>query len=129
MEEYSKKQLHNKCIILKKSIYGLVQAARAWWRQFTNSLQKIGFKKCPSDNCLMMRVTNIGITILCIYVDDICVFGIQEAVNLAIQRIQLIYSIKKVGALSEFISVNIKIKNDNLYLGQVDTLKRLKNKL
>jgi hypothetical protein len=128
LEEYANQKLHDKCVILKKSIYGLVQAARAWWKQFTNSLQKIGFKKCPSDNCLMMRVNNIGITILCIYVDDVCVFGIQEAVNLAIKQIETIYSIKKTGELTEFIGVNIEIKNNNLYLGQVDTLKRLKNK-
>jgi Reverse transcriptase (RNA-dependent DNA polymerase) len=128
LEEYANQKLHDKCVIFKKSIYGLVQAARAWWKQFTNSLQKIGFKKCPSDNCLMMRVSNIGIKILCIYVDDVCVFGVQEAVSLAIKQIETIYSIKKTGELTEFIGVNIKIKNNNLYLGQVDTLKRLKNK-
>jgi Reverse transcriptase (RNA-dependent DNA polymerase) len=42
-EEYLNQQLNNKCFIFKKSIYGLVQAARAWWKQFTNSLPKIGF--------------------------------------------------------------------------------------
>jgi Reverse transcriptase (RNA-dependent DNA polymerase) len=111
----------------KKSIYSLVQAARAWWKQVTNSLQKIGFNKCPSDNCLMMRINNIGIMILCIYVDDVCVFGVQD-VNLAIKQIESIYSIKRVGALKEFVGVNIEIKNNNLYLGQVDTVKRLECK-
>jgi hypothetical protein len=76
----------------------------------------------------MMRINNIGITILCIYVDDVCVFGVQQAVNLVIKQIESIYSMKRVGALMEFIGVNIKIKNNNLYLGQVDTLKRLENK-
>jgi Reverse transcriptase (RNA-dependent DNA polymerase) len=42
-EEYLNQQLNNKCFIFKKSINGLVQAARAWWKQFTNSLPKIGF--------------------------------------------------------------------------------------
>jgi hypothetical protein len=75
-----------------------------------------------------MRINEAGISILCIYVDSVCVFGVQEAANLAIKQIESIYSIKRVGSLTEFIGVNIEIKNDNLYLGQVDTLKRLENK-
>ena len=32
LEEYMHQDLKNKCVKLKKSIYGLVQAARAWWK-------------------------------------------------------------------------------------------------
>ena len=55
-EEYSNQDLKDKCLMLKKSIYGLVQAARAWWKKFTYELQNIGFEKCASDNCLIRRV-------------------------------------------------------------------------
>jgi Reverse transcriptase (RNA-dependent DNA polymerase) len=128
LEEYLNQQLSDNCVKLNKSIYGLVQAARAWWKQFTNSLQKIGFNKCPSDNCLMMRINKFGTTILCIYVDNVCVFGNQEAVETAIKQIESIYNIKRVGTLTEFIGVNIKTKDDDLFLGQEDTLRRLENK-
>ena len=125
-------------------IYRLVQVARAVRKQFTNSLQKIGFSKCPADNCLMMRINKIGITILCIYVDNVCMFGNQEAVKATIKQIKSIYSIKRVGTLkefiyikqiesiysikrertlTEFIGINNKIKDDDLFLGQEDTLK------
>jgi hypothetical protein len=76
----------------------------------------------------MMRINEVGILILCIYVGNVCVFGVQEAVNLAIKQIESIYSINRARSLTEFIGINIEIKNDNLYLGQVDTLKRLENK-
>ena len=128
LETYLNQQLNDKCVKLKKLIYGLVQAARAWWKKFTNSLQEIGFNKCPSDNCLMMRINKVGTTILFIYVDDVCVFGNQEAVEVTIKQIETIYRIKRVGTLTEFIGVNIKIKDDDLFLGQEDTLKRLENK-
>jgi hypothetical protein len=58
----------------------------------------------------MMKINETGILILCIYVDDVCVFGVQKAVNLAIKQIESIYSIKMVGSLTEFIGANIKIK-------------------
>jgi Reverse transcriptase (RNA-dependent DNA polymerase) len=85
LEEYLNQQLSNKCVKLKNSIYRLVQAARAWWKLFTNALQKVGFKECPS-NYLMMRINEAGISILCIYVDNVCEFGVQEAVYLAIKQ-------------------------------------------
>ena len=113
---------------LKKSIYGLVQAARAWWKKFTNSLQDIGFQKCPSDNCLMMKINKTGIVILCIYVDDVCCFGTPKAIEQTIKQIESIYSIKRVGDLSEFIGVNIELRNEEIYLSQQDTVKCLKKK-
>jgi Reverse transcriptase (RNA-dependent DNA polymerase) len=30
------------CLRLKKSIYGLVQAARQWWKKFKSEMDKIG---------------------------------------------------------------------------------------
>ena len=75
LEEFLNHNLKNKCVKLKKSIYGLVQAAREWWKKFTKSLKDIGFKRCDADNCLMMRRDGDGITILCIYVDNVCCYG------------------------------------------------------
>ena len=43
-EEYLNQNLCYKCLRLKKTIYRLVQEARAWWKKFTYSLQKLDFK-------------------------------------------------------------------------------------
>jgi hypothetical protein len=126
LSEYSNgEDLNNECVILKKSIYGLVQAARAWWKKFTKSLQDIGFARCLTDNCLMMRKNADGIVILCIYVDDVCCFGDKVAIAKAINEIEQIYSIKRIGELSEFIGVNIEINGDTMNLSQNDTMTRL----
>jgi hypothetical protein len=117
--------LKGECVILKRSIYGLVQAARAWWKKFTTSLQNIGFVKCASDNCLMMRNNSEGTVIICIYVDDVCCIGEQNAITTAIKDIEAIYAIKRIGELSEFIGVNIETKGNKMYLSQEDTIKRL----
>ena len=122
-EEYLHQDLKNKCLILKKSIYGLVQAARAWWKKFTHSLQEIGFERCASDNCLMMRINMSGRVILCIYVDDVCCVGDNKAVEKTIKEIETLYKIKRIGKLSEFIGVNIEFKNEDLFFTQTDTLK------
>ena len=37
------------CLLLNKSIYGLVQASQQWWKKFINFLNKIGFKNAQKD--------------------------------------------------------------------------------
>ena len=106
----------------------MVQAGRAWWKKFTYSLKEIGFKRCASDNCLMMRVNKSGRVMLCIYVDNVCCIGDNRAVKETIQEIETLYKIKRVGNMSEFVGVNIEIKNEELFFTQTDTLKRLERK-
>ena len=71
----------------------------------------------------MMRNNKEGLVILCIYVDDVCCIGEQNAITIAIRDIESIYSIKKVGELSEFIGVTITIKENVMLLSQEDSIK------
>ena len=125
LNKIMEQDLQGKCVTLRKSIYELVQTAREWWIIFTNSLKSKGFVKSRADNCLMLRKTADGVVILCIYVDDVCCIGDRKAVTAAINDIEAIYSIKKIGELSEYIGVNIKNEGDMMYLSQQDSIKRL----
>ena len=61
------------CVILDKSIYGLVQASCQFHQKLISKMTKnIGFHKCLSDKCLLFRNTEDGIIIVCIYIDDTC---------------------------------------------------------
>ena len=84
--------------------------------KLTNSLQNIGFEKCLLDNCLTMRVNRYGRVILCIYIDNVCCIGDKNAVEKIITKIEILYKIKQFGNISEFIGVNICIKNETLFL-------------
>ena len=100
---------------VKKSIYGLVQAAWAWWKNFTKSLENIGFEKSANNNCFMVRQNTYGTVFLCIYVDDVCCIRDQNAISNAINKIKKIYTIKQVGEFTEFIRVNIKNTNEGIF--------------
>ena len=121
--------LQGECVTLKKSIYGLVQAAHAWWIKFTNSLRSKGFVKSQADSCLMLQKNDDRVVILCIYVDDVCCIGDRKAVTGAINNMESIYSIKKIREQSKYIRVNIKNEGDMMYLSQQDSIKRLKKHL
>ena len=57
----------DECLILLKSIYGLVQAARHFFKKLTSILiYSMGFKKCLADQCLFIKENDRGTIILCL---------------------------------------------------------------
>ena len=70
------------CVILDKSIYGLVQAAKQFHRKLVSVLTtKMNFKKCTGDECLLMRENEAGSVVICLYIDDTLCAGHKEALN------------------------------------------------
>ena len=55
------------CVILDKSIYGLVQAARQFHQKLITVLVKeMKFRICAGDECLLMRKNDTGTVIICV---------------------------------------------------------------
>ena len=51
-------------------IYGLIQAARFWFKEYIKTMTLTeGFKKCETDCCLLYRVNELRTVIVIIYVD------------------------------------------------------------
>ena len=56
---------------LKKALYGIKQAPRAWYGRIDGFLKSLGFNKSNTDSKLYYKVENDGIMILLLYVDDL----------------------------------------------------------
>ncbi len=70
------------CLLLNKSIYGLVQAARQWWKMFVEYLTKeLGFQKSYVDPCLLILIEEEGKLYFCIYVDDALLVGDRKLID------------------------------------------------
>ena len=102
------------CLVLQKAMYGLVQAARQFYKKLVRiTVNEMGFKKCNADGCLLMRVKKLGTVILCIYVDNM-----------------LVISLNATQVLEDVKSESIKFKNDKIappenYLGAKLQLKSI----
>ncbi|MBW0535220.1 hypothetical protein O181_074935 [Austropuccinia psidii MF-1] len=64
----------NLCLKLNKAIYGLKQAALAWYTRLSKWLIKFGFKMSKANSCLFYLNTEEPIWLF-LHVDDIGVFG------------------------------------------------------
>jgi len=60
---------------LLKSLYGLKQAPKQWHEKFDRTLTSAGFVVNKSDKCVYFRYGGAEGVILCLYVNDILIFG------------------------------------------------------
>ncbi len=67
-------QEENVCKLLK-SLYGLKQAPKQWHEKFDRTLTSVGFIVNEADKCVYYRFVGGEGVILCLYVDDILIFG------------------------------------------------------
>ena len=65
----------NKVGRLIKSLYGLKQAPKQWHEKFDTTLTSAGFNVNKADKCVYYRYGGGEGVILCLYVNDILIFG------------------------------------------------------
>jgi hypothetical protein len=116
------------CLLLKKAMYGLVQAARQWWRKFISILvQEFKFKRSQADACVLTRDDEHGFIILCIYVDDALMVGDQTAIEKTVAQLRTKVSLKDVGPLSEYVGCTV-VKDPSkkkLWMWQPDLITKM----
>jgi len=119
----------NHVLLLTKSIYGLVQAARQWWAKFTNILSlDMGFKRSLIDPCLLHGKRENGDIVLCLYVDDVLCVGDEPAIAQFVVELSRKFTIKNQGPLDEYVGCKVISNNDRskVWITQPDMVKKLK---
>ena len=84
------------CLILQKAIYGLVQAARQFWKKIVDNMQEGGFQLSEADPCMLYKEDERGICIIIIYIDNMSIVGKEEAIDTAIKVLQGHFQVKWV---------------------------------
>ena len=60
---------------LVRSLYGLKQTRKQWHRKFDHVLIYNGFSTNDVDKFIYNKVENISCIVICLYVDDMLIFG------------------------------------------------------
>ena len=112
-------------LLLKKSLYGLVQAARQFHKKWSEILKKIGFEVNEADPCLFSKENRIFIGT---YVDDNFVIGKDRDVREFIEDVRnegLKLTVEE--GLNDYLSCNIVFDESGrkAWIGQPHLLKKL----
>jgi hypothetical protein len=99
----------DECLLLKKTIYGLVQSARVFNQKFVNVVtsEEIGMEQSMIDQCLFIKQGKESIVILLLYVDDSIIFGTRSDIDEILNQIKETFTISIEGKLSDFLGCNI----------------------
>ena len=81
----------DECLLLNKTIYGLVQLACQFFKKLIQCLRELGFSGGEVDPCLMVKKTKEGIVYVAIYVDDCLFCGTKSMI------VQTVKDIRKWG--------------------------------
>ena len=115
------------CFELTKSIYGLVQAARQFYKKLIRILtENMGFTKCLSDQCLLMKNNDDGVVIVCIYIDDTLCVGDQSAIDTFKRDIQKFFSTKEEGKMEDYVGCQVSRNGDKMWMYQQDLINKIR---
>jgi hypothetical protein len=110
---------------LRKAIYGLKQAARAWWSQLEKSVKTMGFNRLMADTGIFVYRSRKGLVIMIAYVDDIIFFGDKAIADEKKREFMKKWECRDLGMPTEFLSMRIKTKDGRIYLDQVEYLDKV----
>jgi len=71
----------NTVLLLLRTIYGLKQAAKAFWKFLLGLMKSIGCRRSNVDNCVYYKWDDSGLSLLASWVDDLIVTGEEETVS------------------------------------------------
>jgi hypothetical protein len=118
----------DECLLLLQSIYGLVQAARQFWKKWDYILGKLGFSRSAADPCLFTRGIGETLVMICIYVDDGLALGLKSELlkffaELLAEGIKTTFS----ETMGDYLSCEIKMDSgmNKAWLGQPHMVKKI----
>ena len=100
---------------LKKALYGLRQAPRAWNSKLDTTLTEFGFEKCPSESGLYRKRAAKSVLIVGVYVDDLIITGGSDrAIKEFKDQMKSKFSMSDLGLLSYYLGIEVKQSEEGI---------------
>ena len=94
-------------LLLLKTIYGLKQAAYAFWRKLVEAFWAMEYERCKGDPCLYFKWVNEFLIMWMSWVDDCFVCGPEGEVRKAKLEMGKEFDCEDLGALEEYVGCKI----------------------
>jgi hypothetical protein len=94
---------------LKKSLYGLKQASRQWYKKFDSFMVEHGYDRTTSDHCVFVKKFSNGeFIILLLYVNDILIVGRDTSkIDRLKEELSKFFAMKDLGPARKILGMKI----------------------
>lgn len=111
---------------LKKTLYELKQALKAWYKRLTIGLLKQGFERRGVDKTLFIHRINFRLLVAQIYVDDVVFRATSNNHALSfVEKMKKNFEMKMVGELNFFLGLHIRQLKNGILLSQSKYVRKL----
>jgi hypothetical protein len=125
-EGFTVRGQESKVIRLQRALYGLKQAGLAWWKELSQSMKDLGFKRLFSDAGIFFCYVGKELIIAIVYVDDAMWFGknrklVDEKKKLFMDK----WECRDLGDVKEFLHMRVTCDGHDVRLDQTVYLKKV----
>ena len=92
---------------LSKSLYGLKQATRQWYKKFESIMAEQGYQKTTSDHCVFVqKFSDDDFVILLLYVDDMLIIGKNASrIDRLKEQLSISFAMKDLGLAKQILRI------------------------
>ena len=105
-------------IKLTRPLYGLKQSGRMWYNCLIKYLIKDGCINNPICPCVFIKKSELGFSILTVYVDDINLFGTPKELTKAATYLKDEFEMKDLGKTKYCLGMQIEHKSNRILIHQ-----------
>lgn len=99
---------------LRKSLYGLKQSGRQWFKKLDKQLKDFGFKSLDTERCIYIMKTEDIYLVVVVYVDDIIVGANKHDVYQRLkENLTIKFKMKDLGILHYCLGIEFKQEKSN----------------
>ncbi|GJW82981.1 ribonuclease H-like domain, reverse transcriptase, RNA-dependent DNA polymerase [Tanacetum coccineum] len=96
---------------LRKALYGLRQAPRAWYTKLDKTLKLLKFKKCALEQAVYTRTDKTSTLLIGVYVDDLIVTGTsKKEIESFKYQMQEQFEMSDLGLLAYYLGIEVTQK-------------------
>ena len=128
-EGFKVKGKENLMCKLKKSLHGLKQAPRQWYKKFDSFMMRHGYNGTSSDHCVFTRKFSYDdFIILLLYVDDTLIIGHDSSkIDRLKRELSKSFAMKDLGSVKQILGMKISLdrKSRKLWLSQESYIEKV----
>ncbi|XP_075074624.1 uncharacterized protein LOC142162200 [Nicotiana tabacum] len=114
---------------LIKSLYGLKQAPKQWHERFDSVILSTGFVHNNADKCIYSKFTKEYGVIICLYVDDMLIFGTNlQGIIETKKYLTSVFKMKDLNEVDTILVIKVKRDNKQVTLSQAHYIDKILTK-